>query len=247
MCLINGEARCLVTELNAALNFDADIHRTSSIQAVLNEAKLIYVGGYMWSTSPRTVVKVAGYANEHGVPFVMNLHATYLCSFYASTEYNILPHIDILFGNGREALHFAHCLANSPLPYASQFERFLGLEEPEPEVILEIAKAVASLPKRSNGIPGRKVIFTNGRDPLAFCDTSGSLHAGLVPILPLSPNEVKDTNGCGDAFVGGFLAQMLRGEGLHTAIQCGLYASRQVAMTFGCSLIGDPDFQDSPR
>ncbi|MEL6413142.1 MAG: PfkB family carbohydrate kinase, partial [Bacteroidota bacterium] len=193
--LINREKRCLVTELNAAVNFDADIHNDAAIDGALSEACLIYVGGYMWTSSPSTVVAVANYANENNVPLAMNLHASYLCSFFASPEYDILPQIDYLFGNAREALCFAQCLAASKLPYASLFSRFLEETEPSPQIVLDIAKEVAMLPKITGS--GRQVIFTNGRNPVAFCDSTAEVR-GLTPVLPLPVDQVKDTNGCGD-------------------------------------------------
>lgn len=54
-----------------------------------------------------------------------------------------------------------------------------------------------------------------------------------------------DTNGAGDAFAGGFLAQFIQGRDLDTCIKCGIWAAAQIIQRSGCTFEGKPSFQES--
>ncbi len=81
----------------------------------------------------------------------------------------------------------------------------------------DIARAFATFPKATkdeidaaSGTPGnRTVIFTQGKHPALV------IHNGQIQYYPVTkylvPKErIVDTNGAGDAFVGGFLASVCR-------------------------------------
>ena len=44
-----------------------------------------------------------------------------------------------------------------------------------------------------------------------------------VPLI--EPSQIIDTSCAGDAFCGGFLAQLVKGEGIEKCIDCGIWAS----------------------
>merc|ERR1712037_582316 len=69
----------------------------------------------------------------------------------------------------------------------------------------EIAMKIAQLPKE-NGSRSRLVVITQGSDPVIAVE-HGKLHS--FPVAPIPKEEIVDTNGAGDAFVGGFLAQQV--------------------------------------
>ena len=54
----------------------------------------------------------------------------------------------------------------------------------------------------------RIVIITQGDKPTLLCEHG---RVQEVPVKPIDPSEIKDTNGAGDAFVGGYLAGMAKG------------------------------------
>ena len=45
-----------------------------------------------------------------------------------------------------------------------------------------------------------------------------------------------DTNGAGDAFVGGFMAELVQGAPIDTCIRCANYAANFIIQTSGCTL-----------
>lgn len=61
--------------------------------------------------------------------------------------------------------------------------------------------------------------------------------------MPLKLEEIVDTNGAGDAFVGGFLSQFIQKQPLGVCVRCGIWAARQIIQRSGCTFEGKPDFQ----
>lgn len=50
-------------------------------------------------------------------------------------------------------------------------------------------------------------------------------------------------NGAGDAFVGGFLSQYVKGQSLEKAIDCGIWSSSLVIQRSGCTFPEKMDYQ----
>ena len=55
-----------------------------------------------------------------------------------------------------------------------------------------------------------------------------------VEILPTE--KLVDTNGAGDAFVGGFLSQLVQGKDMRTCVLAGHYSARVIIQASGCTL-----------
>lgn len=49
----------------------------------------------------------------------------------------------------------------------------------------------------------------------------------------IASEDVKDTNGAGDAFAGGFLSQFMARKSLEDCVNCGIWASGQVVKNVG--------------
>lgn len=76
----------------------------------------------------------------------------------------------------------------------------------------QVALRVARLPKASGARP-RVVVITQGADPTIVACGGKVMH---YPVLRVAADEIVDTNGAGDAFVGGFLSQV---RGLHASAE----------------------------
>ena len=102
----------------------------------------------------------------------------------------------------------------------------------------EIARKIAMLPKE-NGSTSRLVIITQGSDPVVAVQ-----HGNIIkfPVETLAKEEIVDTNGAGDAFVGGFLAQHVLGKSLETSVKCGIWAARHCIQRSGCTMPEICDF-----
>ena len=55
------------------------------------------------------------------------------------------------------------------------------------------------------------------------------------PVIPVPKEKLVDTNGAGDAFVGGFLAKIVLGEGIADAVKAGNYAANAVIQRSGAT------------
>merc|ERR1711971_911067 len=74
----------------------------------------------------------------------------------------------------------------------------------------EFAKKIAALPLVSSGSAPRSrlVVITQGADPVIVVQNG---EVTLYDVTKLAADKIVDTNGAGDAFVGGFLAQLTFG------------------------------------
>ncbi|XP_041939859.1 adenosine kinase b [Alosa sapidissima] len=63
------------------------------------------------------------------------------------------------------------------------------------------------------------------------------------PVLDIDQNDIVDTNGAGDAFVGGFLSELVLEKPLEQCIRAGHYAANVIIRRAGCTFPDKPDFQ----
>lgn len=104
----------------------------------------------------------------------------------------------------------------------------------------EIALKICQLPKQ-NESRKRVTVITQGKDPVLLAQNGKVIE---IPVKQLSNEEIIDTNGAGDAFVGGFLAQYIQEKPLETCIRCGIWAAGEIIKRPGCSFDGVPNFQE---
>lgn len=136
----------------------------------------------------------------------------------------VLQYTELVFGNETEAAAFA---------------KMKGWEDTSTAVV---AKRLASeVP--FNGPPGRArtVVMTHGADPVVVVTGKGEAETFAVPKIP--NDDIVDTNGAGDAFVGGYLAQMVKGTDLATRVRCGNWAAQIIIKRSGCTFPKDMDFK----
>ena len=217
------EDRSLVSELGAALHFTYKFLQEPENWALVEKAKVFYLCGFPFPVSPPAVRFIADHSFRHNKLLVMNLSAPYLCHFFADPKINIMPYVDILFGNNDEAKKFCE-LAGLPT-----------------KDIKAMALAVSKLPM-ANASRNRVVIFTQGRDPTIVA-MNGEVKVHNID--PVKKMVIKDTNGCGDAFVGGFLSQLVQGKGIEQCIDCGNYAAKTIIKHLGCTFPVKPDYKPS--
>ena len=122
-----------------------------------------------------------------------------------------IHHADYVFGNETEAA--AYAAAN-------------GMEGASVEAV---AAAISAAPKAS-GARGRVAVITQGAGATVVAA------GGAVTSYPVPPvAKVVDSNGAGDAFVGGFLAYVARGASVKEAVEAGHWAAAHVIQRSGCS------------
>ena len=95
----------------------------------------------------------------------------------------------------------------------------------------EIVKLTAFVNcKRSSG---RTVIITQGKGNILMADNNSS-GVKEFQVKPIDDNKIVDTIGAGDAFVGGFFAQLVQNKSFDVCIKCGIYCAQQVIQQIGC-------------
>ena len=217
-----GANRSLCANLSAANHFSKTHLDNTANQSLIENAKYFYITSFFLTVSPPSIMEVAEHACKYDKPFCMNLSAPFLCQFFKEPMMKAFPYIDILFGNEQEAATFAN---------EHNFET---------TDVEEIALLLQSLPKE-NKSRSRIVIITQGKDPV-ICAKDGKVTK--YPAISVPAEDIIDTNGAGDAFVGGFLAQYIQGKSLDICINCGIYAATEVIKQSGCSLPEKPKFNE---
>ena len=87
----------------------------------------------------------------------------------------------------------------------------------------------------------RTVIITQGSDPVVVVDGNGDVKE--YPVEKLAADQIVDTNGAGDAFVGGFMAQLAMGKDMETCVRCGIWAATLIIQRSGCTVPDTMDFK----
>lgn len=216
-----GTNRSLVAYLGAANLFAKDHLEVPENRALLEKAQCFYTAGFPLTVCPDVMLDIARFASSHNRTYALNLSAPFLCSVFKEPMLRLLPYVDILFGNETEAAEFSK--AND-----------LGLTD-----VKEISLAVARWPK-DNGAKERMVIFTQGASPTLVA-RGGKVEE--FPVIRIDQKEIVDTNGAGDAFVGGFLAQFVLGKPIDVCVRSGHYAANYIIQQLGVQLTGKPTFE----
>lgn len=207
-CLIthNGQCRSLVAHLGAANHYRLEHAVSERIVVLLKDARCIYISGFFLTVSMDTVMYVVKLAHERGITVALNLSAPFICQFYKKQLLQVLPFVDLLFGNEAES---------------TTLGKSLGLEYNRLE---DIARHLSTLERT------RQVIITQGADPTIVTNDT---QIQTFPVKALEKNEIVDTNGAGDAFVGGFLSQFIENRPLETCIAAGHYTASVIIQRSG--------------
>jgi adenosine kinase len=214
----NGKNRSLVTKLDAANHFTVDHLDLPENWAVVESAKAFYSAGFFLTVCPEAMLKVAKHAAETGKQYAVNLSAPFLPQFFSEPLMKVIALSTIVFGNESEAEAFAE-------------KQGYGTKD-----IPTIARKMAEIPfEAGSKLEGKKrtVVITQGHNPIIVIDEQGNLRE--IPVKLLPAEKIVDTNSAGDAFVGGFLAQLVQGKDLDTCIRCGMWAAEQIIQRSGCT------------
>ncbi|XP_017798780.1 PREDICTED: adenosine kinase 2 [Habropoda laboriosa] len=218
--LITGNERSLCANLAAANCFSLSHIEEPENKMLIEMAEYIYVSGFFLTVSPETIQEVAQHALKKNKMFMMNLSAPFLCEYYKKPMLAVLPYVDILFGNEIEVDTFAK---------VNNFET-----TDRKEIALKLSEMEKANSKRQ-----RIVVVTQGADQILVVKDNIVTE---YPAVKLPEEKVIDTNGAGDAFVGGFLAQLVQGRDIEVCIKCGIWAATQIVQRSGCTYEGKPSF-----
>jgi adenosine kinase len=219
---ILDKERSLTTNLSAANNYKASHLQESENWKVLQGAKIVYSAGFFITVSPESIELASQEALKQGSVYCLNLSAPFIVQvppFRAVLE-KTLPFCDYLFGNETEAQAYAEAV---------------GWESTDVEFI---ATRLSLIPSAA-GKPPRKVVITQGSEPTVVA-IKGNVTKYAVNTL--SKEQLVDTNGAGDAFVGGFLAALAKGKDMEGCCKAGSYSACVVIQHSGCTYPAKPEY-----
>lgn len=218
-CIMGGE-RSLVANLAAANNYKIDHLKKEENWAAVEAARVIYSAGFFITVSPDSMLTVAKHAAANDKYYCLNISAPFICEVppFKKTLMDLMPYVDFLFANENEARAFAKS------------------EGWETEDVEEIALKASKFPKE-NGSRARTVVFTQGSDPTVIA-MNGKILKFPVTLVPAE--KLVDTNGAGDAFVGGFLSQLVTGKDISECVRAGHYAGGVIVQQGGCTFPDKP-------
>ncbi|KAK0585701.1 hypothetical protein LWI29_032669 [Acer saccharum] len=102
----------------------------------------------------------------------------------------------------------------------------------------ETAVKISQWPKAS-GTYKRITVITQGADPVVVAENG---KVKKFPVILLPKEKLVDTTGAGDAFVGGFMSQLVQGKPIDECVRAGCYASNVIIQRSGCTYPEKPDF-----
>ncbi|KAL0316229.1 UNVERIFIED_CONTAM: Adenosine kinase [Sesamum radiatum] len=220
VCVLGGE-RSLVANLSAANCYKPDHLKKPENWALVEKAKYYYIAGFFLTVSPESIMLVAEHAIAKNKVFCTNLSAPFICEFFKDVQDKVLQYVDYVFGNETEA---------------RTFSKVHGWET---EDVTEIALKISQLPKAS-GTHKRVTVITQGADPVVVAEDG---KVKLLSVIPLPKEKLVDTNGAGDAFVGGFLSQLVQERSIEDCVRAGCYAANVIIQRPGCTYPEKPEFK----
>lgn len=223
VCISNKE-RSLVANLAAANCLSPEFMHSEQVSAALKRSKLFYATSFVLTVGTDHVLQVAEAARAAEGTFILNLSAPFLIQVYLEELKRVLPYVDILCGNETEV---------------SLLAKVLDMTDSS-EDLLSVAQVLANkLPY--TGSRDRLVIVTHGCEPTVYASRGGS--SGAVEVKKIPEELIVDTNTCGDAFVGGFLAALACGRDVRRCCEVGNYAAGVIIQHDGCTYPPRPDIQ----
>lgn len=218
VCVMDAE-RSLVANLSAANNYKKEHLMQPENYKLLEMAKVVYVTGFFCTVSPESLFEEGEHCVKNGKTFCMNLSAPFLIQVPPLREILVkgLANCSIVFGNESEAAAFA--------------EAHGWAEKDIPAIAVKIAETLTQ--------PGARVCITQGSEPTVLA-TKGDPAARVYPVPPVPKAEIVDTNGAGDAFVGGFLASLVQKKPEDVCVAAGNHAAGIIIRTSGCKLPDGP-------
>lgn len=220
----HGKNRSLVANLGAANHFKKT-HLEANRTEILEEAKIIYSSGFFITAAADSLDYLSDLVatNEAQKPiFVFNLAAPFICEVepFRIVLMRTITYVDFLFGNDAEAGALAKALCWTDIAHD----------------LKAVAQRLANLEKKGvSSDRKRVVVITQGSD-LTIVATQNETAVAEHPVIKLSEEEIVDSNGCGDAYAGAFVAGLLLGKPIEVCCKAGAYAAHEVIKRSGVTL-----------
>ncbi|KAA6411985.1 MAG: adenosine kinase [Lasallia pustulata] len=191
----------MVTHLAAANDYAVSHLRSPDVWALVQQARVYFVGGYHLTVCPAAVMALAHEAAEKDKVFMLSLSAPFIAQFFKAQLDETSGFWDYVVGNEEEVRAYAEGCG-------------WGTKE-----VGEIARRMAELPK-VNGGRKRVVVVTQGTEETVVA-VQGEGGVRAFKVHEVEKERIVDTNGAGDAFAGGFVAGIVQGKSLEECVDMG--------------------------
>lgn len=209
----NGKDRSLCANLSAAQTFSEDHLDVPENKAIIENAKFYLVTGFFLQVNAKAVQKIAKIAFERKCPFLFNMSAPFIYQFYMESVMSIFRYITIIVGNDEEARAFSEG------------------HEWNLDNIEEIACKISTFePGKNSG--HRLVIITQGENSVIVAKNEIITQ---YPVTKIPASDIVDSNGAGDAFIGGFIGKYVLGYSIEECVKSGINAGSYIIQRPGMS------------
>ena len=177
--IITGPSRSLCTHLAAANDYQLSHLKSPDIWALVQQARIYYVGGYHLTVCPEAALALAEEAASNDKVYVLSLSAPFIPTAFKAQVDATSPYWDYVIGNETEARSWAEAHA----------------EVPEKQDVKAIARSLAELPK-ANEKRQRVVVVTQGTEETVVA-VQGEQDVKTFGIRTVKEADICDTNGAG--------------------------------------------------
>jgi len=201
--VVVGKERSLCANLSACIKYPTS--HLEENHKYLEQAKMVYATAFFITSNADALKKAVTYCAENDKPFAFNIAATWILHTNYDDILHSIEYADYVFCNEDEA---------------SLFAEKQGFEASNR---LAAAKWICNY-KKANTKRQRVAIITQGAEPIliAIAQPDGEPKVMEIAIPAIDKDLIVDTNGAGDACVGGFLAGMAQGHSMEDSMKAGI-------------------------
>ena len=209
--IYNGD-RYFLSDISASKYLSKNFVRNNWNEIILHDA--IIVEGFFIKENYELCKDICEEFIKQGKYIILTLSDTYIIENYRK-EINSIAHMaDMIFGNYKSIQKFIRG------ENESRIENLIkGIYQ-----ILNNKDRLILITARNNGV------FCSKFDS----NTQNEIHFQTYP-EKISPNDIVDFNGAGDAFLGGFLSQQIQNQTLENCCHCGNHTAAVVIKQLGCN------------
>lgn len=189
-------------------------------------SKIVLFEGFFIAFSYDIALKVINHCKRHGITVAINISGVYVVTNHHEKLIHCLSMCDIVIGNQSEFLALSETLKLSGDSIA---EKAKHLQKRMLSGLNGIKPTLTCMEKWK-----KIVIITNNRLPVTCVFGNGDLIEYDVP--QINPNEIVDTTGGGDSFLGGFLYSLVSQKSIKKCIEAGCIAATAVIQEHGYTI-----------
>jgi adenosine kinase len=112
------------------------------------------------------------------------------------------------------------------------YDESIEFSQMNPETLINIEEVSLKIHKMLAPKESRILIITCGKDPVIISKYNYSQHQldylYKFTVTKIESKDIVDTNGCGDAFLGGFISQYINGRNIQICVEAVLFTSKNI-------------------